>query len=242
MTDLTPNFGGGVASSDQASFIARGYHATFVQEGLFNNPGWHHNADTLGTLNMPYMAKVLKMSIAGLGQIALAAAPTKITNLWDVGDGQSLRVDWDCLPDYTYKVLYGTQTSHYSDTLDVPVLECEFNITGLTEGQQYYLAVLGINGEGNGPIYLYESVGIPYLYPQSPANFRVDPDSASIRLTWKKNVELDLDHYRIYRKDSLNDWSVLVSSITDTTYTDISPQARTYYEYRIVAVDHDSHE
>jgi hypothetical protein len=242
LTNLSPNIQGGGANSDHASFIAYGYNATFVQEGLFNTLGWHHNADTLGTLNMPYMTKMVKMSIAGLGQIDLAAVPTNISNLWDVGDGQSLRVTWDCLPDYTYKVLYGTQTSLYPDTLDVPALQCEFNVTGLLEGQQYYLTVLGINGEGNGPIYVHEVSGSPYLYPRAPANFKVDPDSAKIILTWKKNKELDLDHYRIYRKDSLHDWSIQVSYITDTTYADISAQAHTYYEYKIIAIDHDNYE
>jgi hypothetical protein len=242
VTDLVPFDGGTSTSSDHAPFVERGYYVAYPEEGIFNTAGWHHNADTLGTLNIPYLAKIVKMAVAGLGQVDLAAVPTNISNLWDVGDGQSLRVAWDCLPDYTYKVLYGTQTSLYPDTLDVPAQECEFSVTGLLEGQQYYLTVLGINGEGNGPVYLHEVSGSPYLYPRAPANFKVGPDSAKIILTWGKNKELDLDHYRIYRKDSLNDWSIKASSVADTTYIDISAQAHTYYEYKIIAIDHDNYE
>jgi hypothetical protein len=242
VTDLQAFDGGSSGSSDHAPFVSYGYYVAYPEEGIFNTPGWHHNADTLGTLNIPYMTKAVRMAAAGLGQVDLAAVPVDISHVWDIGDGQSLRVIWDCIPDYTYKVLYGTQTSVYPDTLDVPALQCQYDLTGLNSGQRYYLAVLGINGEGNGPIYLNEASGTPYLYPQAPANFRVDPDSAAIRLTWSQNLELDLDHYAIYRKDSLNDWSLLVPSITDTFYVDHSTVAHTYYEYKIIAIDNDGYE
>jgi Peptidase family M28/Dockerin type I domain len=241
VTDLIPVYAGAALNSDHASFVDQGYDATYAQEGDFNNPGWHHNIDSTSRMNFPYMTKVVKMAAAALGHVDNAARPTRIDNLFDFGNGHDLRVVWstDCQPNYNYKVLYGTDSAIYTDTIDVPFGNCSYDLTGLIEGQRYYVSVMGINQDGYGPIYLIQKSEMPLVIPRAPASFVADPDSGHILLTWKANQELDLDHYELYRQDSLASWRLLVDNLSDSFYVDWSPLGHVSYQYEARALDHD---
>jgi hypothetical protein len=240
VTNLIPMYGGMTGNSDHASFSAFGYPAAYAQEGDFNYPGWHTDIDISSRLDFPYFEQVVRMAAAALGHIDNAAHVTPIENVYDVGDGQSLRVAWgDCEMDYNYQVLYGTESGNYTDTVDAPASSCYFDLTGLTIGQKYYITVRGINPLGYGPLYQIEGTGTPYVVPRPPSNVQAEPDYQKINLSWDKNIELDLDHYVILRKPSGGDWSVLVSSYTDTTYEDIAAEYHVDYDYMILAVDSD---
>ncbi|SYZ74036.1 putative Bacterial leucyl aminopeptidase [Candidatus Zixiibacteriota bacterium] len=244
VTDLIPNYAGQASNSDHASFADFGFHVAFVEEGDFNTAGWHTNLDLSTRMDFPYFAKMVKGMAASLGQIDQAASITAIDHLYDVGDGQSIQVTWttDCRTDYTYKILYGTSSGNYTDTVDVPPLTCAFDVTGLTEGQVYYFSVMGINGDGYGPAYLLEVPGETYINPRVPSGFAADPDSARIDLHWHRNQELDIDHYHILRRDSVSNWSVLKDTWLDTVYADTTAHPHIAYRYAVMAVDHDNNE
>ncbi len=239
VTDLQPYFAGAAGNSDHASFDAFGFYTAYVQEGDFNTAGWHHNADVTTRMDFPYMAKELKMSVAALGQIDLAARPTGIDNVLDIGDGQGLRVVWDkdCRPDYTYKVMYGIQTKVYTDTVDVPASACSFDLNGLTLGQKYYVSVLGVNTDGHGPVYTTESSGTPYEIPRAPTHLIADPGLRKINLSWRANKEVDLSHYELLRQTTSRNWILLKDGLTDTSFIDTTAAAHLYYDYSVLAVD-----
>ncbi len=238
VTSLQPYIAASQAS-DGLPFDEYGYQTAYVEEGDFNTPGWHHNIDVTTRMNFPYMAQELRMIVAALGQVDLAAKQTDVDAIYDGGDGQSLRVAWntDCLPEYTYRILYGIQSGNYTDTVDVPSGVCYYDLGGLTLGQKYYISLVGTNPEGHGPIYITEGSGTPYLYPKAPANFKASPDFGQVFLTWKANKELDLSHYCLFRRAEDATWAVLQDNIIDTSFADATASPHFYYEYRARAVD-----
>ncbi len=240
VSTINPLLSGSTGSSDHESFSNLGYNVVYTQEGLFNTDGWHTNMDISSRLDFPYFEQVIRAAAAGVGAIDNAAKFTQIDAIYDVGNGSELSVDWsgDCDPTYTYQVLYGTTAGVYTDTADVPAGNCTHTITGLTEGQTYHMAVAGINSEGYGPLFLVEKTGQPLIIPRQPQHVRVDPDYMQLSLNWKPNIELDLNFYRIMRKDPLNDWAVL-DETTDTSYLDMAVDGHKLYQYEVLAVDND---
>jgi len=243
VTTLIPNYGGQASNSDHASFDNFGYPAAYIQEGDFNFPGWHTDLDISSRLDFPYYAELMRMAAAGIGYIDNAAHLTPIEAVYDFGDGQSLRVVWEsCEATYDYKILYGTASGVYTDTVAVPPGECFHDLTGLETGQEYYVTVLGTSADGYGPIFLVEETGTPYVFPRAPAEVRLDLGFQELTLVWESNRELDFNHYRILRKEVSGDWEILDNYVTDTAYRDIAAEGHTEYGYVVTAVDNDANE
>ncbi len=241
VTTLNPVFGGTSSSSDHAPFVNYGYHVAYTQEGIFNYDGWHTDLDISTRLDFAYFEQVVRMTAAAYGMIDNAAHLTEIKTVYDAGTGAELLVEWaGCDPTYTYPVLHGTSSEVYTDTVDVGTGICSYMLNGLTEGQTYYISILGTNPEGYGPLFLDEYEATPYIIPRSPRGVSAEPDYQQIALGWNANRELDLHHYRIIRRDSLNDWSVVNDNVIDTTFEDATVEGRRTYEYIVLAVDNDS--
>jgi aminopeptidase YwaD len=243
VSTLIPDVNSSPGASDHMSFQSFGYMVGFVIESDFNIDGWHTNIDISSRLDFPYFEQVVRMAVAAVGHIDVAANPTPIEEVWDVGDGQSLRIVWgDCESTYDYKILYGTQSGVYTDTIEVPSpSDCRYDLTGLTSGQRYYFSVLGTNPEGFGPLYLIENSGIPYVVPRAPSGLVAEPDYQRIILAWAPNWELDLSHYRLLRRAVGGDWLTLEDNIAMTAFYDTTPVPHVEYEYAILAVDKDQY-
>jgi len=240
VTTLNPLDAGVSGNSDHASFVNYGYHAAYTQEGIFNFLGWHTDLDLSSRLDFDYFEQVVRMTAAAFGAIDNAAQITEIEAVYDAGNGTELMVTWsDCDPSYTYQVLYGTVAEIYTDTINVGIGTCSYMLGGLTEGQTYYISILGINSEGYGPLFLDEYAAVPYVYPQSPQGVAAGPDFQQIILNWQANRELDLSHYRIVRRDSLTDWAVLHDNVLDTIFVDETVEGHKTYEYIVLAIDND---
>ncbi len=240
VTSLSPYFAGNSGSSDHASFDDYGYAVAYGQEGDFNYPGWHTDLDITSRLDFPYFEQLVRMSAAALADIDNAAHLTAISDVWDIGDGQSLRIEWDdCDIDYNYSILYGTASGVYTDAVDVPPGSCSYDLTGLITGVKYYFAVRGENSEGNGPLYLLEESGTPYEYPRAPANMLLNLEYNRLDLSWHQNRELDLNHYRLLRHEVGQSWEIRDDNISDTTFSDVALLPHVEYEYRVLAVDND---
>lgn len=243
VTTLSPFYAGAASNSDHASFDWFGYLVAYAQEGDFNFDGWHTNIDISSRLDFPYFEQLVRMAVATAGHIDKAAHLTPIEDIWDGGDGHFLRVVWGgCDYTYDYKVLFGTASGNYTDTVDVPPSVCQYDITDLTESQTYYIAVMGINAEGFGPIALIEASGTPYVIPREPANFTAQPEYQKVTLFWTPNKELDLSHYRIIRRPLDGVWSILVDHFTGDMYEDLTAAGHVEYEYAALAIDNDLNE
>ncbi len=227
---------------DDLSFAQYGAYTVALFEGEHPHPGVHSTGDNSASLNFGYMTKIVRTAVATMAVIDASIAPVECS-IYDVGDGQALRVVLDdCEDIYTYTILYGTESGVYTDTIDIPPPACEYDIDGLTSGQDYYIAVWADDPTGYGSIFLIENIGIPYMIPRAPTGLTADPDYQKILLNWETNSELDLDHYMILRKPSIGDWEVLADYYTDTNYEDQTAEAHIEYEYIILAVDTDMNE
>jgi hypothetical protein len=81
----------------------------------------------------------------------------------------------------------------------------------------------------------------PLHYPRQPQLLSVYPEGQSIVINWRQNLELDMNHYQVLRKDSLNDWTIIGNNITDTSYRDSDLDSHMVYTYVVKAVDSDSY-
>jgi hypothetical protein len=72
-----------------------------------------------------------------------------------------------------------------------------------------------------------------------PANVAADIEFQRIELRWDPNVELDFDHYEIYRGTDSTALTLYVPSVVTNSYTDFSVSGHTRYYYRIASLDLD---
>jgi hypothetical protein len=243
LTDLTPVIASMGGSSDHFSFYERGFNVCHNIEGNFNFAGWHTNLDIHERLNFDFFEDVARMAVASIGIAANSASPTEIEELVDVGDGQSLELEWTpCLPEYEYMVLYGTESGVYTDTVDIPGGTCATVLDGLVEGQQYHVSVVGRIPDGYPAVYAIEDTLTPLSIPRAPQAVEVEPGLNEVVLDWNEAIEGDFSHYRIYRQVEDYGYQLLVDNVTMSEYIDTAVVGQVWYGYRIAAVDLEGNE
>ncbi len=227
--------------SDHYYFGQYGMAAVGILEGDIDVYGLHSNIDVSSRMDFDYLAKVARMGVAAVGHVDIAPSFTPIYSVRDVGDGQSLQIEWgNCNPYFDFRILYGTEGYNYTDTVDVgSVPPCQYTLTGLSEGTQYYLTVMAVDPGGYPPIAVDQRVKTPFLIPRPPQGFAADPDSNAIYLTWMDNEELDFDHYELQRRPAGGLWTVLDENLIENSFVDYTAEEHVLYKYRLVAVDHD---
>ncbi len=230
------------SGSDEWSFYQQGYKTVGMMEWDFNTH-YHSSTDLAVYMDFPYMQKILKIAAGGLGVIN-NALPSVALSVYDVGEGHTLRVVLQNFSGaYSYRLFYGpyssTTTWRYTDTVDIPAGSYQYDITGLTENSTCYMAAMAIDSAGYHSIDMIENSQAPKAIPRAPYIISCIPDTISSITTWKSNIELDLNHYRILRSDAVNDWNILADNVTDTVYRDWAVEPHIHYSYKIQAVDND---
>lgn len=171
------------------------------------------------------------------------AIPATVDNfsLWDVGDGQSIEARWDTLAAANitgYRLYYGTAPQNYTDTLFVPGRTVgSAQITGLTEGTEYFVAVVAVNAAGTESLSRLERSQTPLSIPRPVDSFFVDPDYQVVRVSWYPSQELDFDHYIVYRGEDSTSLLPYNSTLTTSGLDDGGTVAHTRYYYQVQAVD-----
>lgn len=244
LTDVTPmpvNVANG--GSDEYSFYQQGYRTVGFMEWDFNTYNYHHTTDISANMDFPYFEKILKISAAGLAVINNALPPVAIS-VYDIGDGHALRVNLQNYNSaYSYRLYYGQNSSistwRYTDSVNIPSGQCQFDLTGLIENTTYYMAAMAIDSSGYHSIDMIENSLAPRTIPRAPYIVSCIPDTVSSITTWKSNIELDINHYRILRSDPLNNWAILADNSPDTVYRDLAVEPHVHYSYKVQAVDND---
>ncbi len=241
VTDLIPIYAGDAASSDDYAFYEYGFNSVCIHETDFND-NIHGPNDISFILDFDYAEKLVRTAAAGLA-VADASPDPIVCEVYDVGDGQSLHVNWenDCRPGFDYEIWYGTNINSLVYYSSSPEGNCSADINGLVEGYQYYIGIKGVPGEGYPPIGVITASKTPLTVPRSPSNFTVEPDSIKIIINWEANGELDLDYYKLLRKVSGEEWSLYDIIQDNTQYIDSAVENQIYY-YRLLAVDNDGYE
>lgn len=225
------------SGSDSYSFWQQDYRTLFGQEKNFS-PYYHTANDLLQYLDMAFAANMIKAGLAML--LTLDMMPPSVAGLRvrDWGDGTSLYAQWDSVlvPDwYRYKVYIGAAPGVYtSNTLQTAR---SARLTGLTAGTPYYVGVSIVDLAGREAIIVEESA-IPRVIPLPPSGLWVEYYQQGARLTWRKNLEIDLRGYNIYRSiDSLTNFTRLNTlPHPDTLWVDTLGTAWPRF-YCVTAVD-----
>jgi len=241
-TALQPLINPNSPASDQLPFAEQGWHFIWAEEGYFNTPGYHNETDQLWRLNPPYWTDVVRMVAMTAFATSEAPVPVKDVELWDVGDGQSLEVRWQPPggPDITgYRVYWGPSTANYTNSATVPVGTLSYRPSGLPEGSLCYVMVCAVNAAGWESAANTELSLAPQRLPRVPANVAADIEFQRIELRWDPTVELDFDHYVVYRGTDSTALTLYVPSVVTNSYADMSVSGHTRYYYRVAALDLD---
>jgi aminopeptidase YwaD len=237
LTGITATFRGSSGGSDHYPFAQNGFHATFVQEYYFSNV-YHSPQDSTTYLNFEYMTRMVKASLATVYTVNLLPPPVIITSVIDGGDGQSLQVNWESMsPELIdhFWIYYWISSGSDVDSIQVPGTESSALLTGLLELRNYGIYVLPFNSEGQTSVEYDTAYARTYTIPQEVEGLAAAPVYHGIGLSWNRNLELDMSHYRIVR-----DYTLLPDNVTDTTFIDDDPAlGKAIHSYMVFAVDTD---
>lgn len=224
--------------SDHASFEQVGYDVTFVQERYFSTH-YHQPSDSTTYINFDYMTRMIKASLATAYSVNLFPPTVMITSVQDVGNGQSLKINWvpgDPTRISHYWLYWTTVPATQPDSVQIPVDSANYQVDGLIEGQEYSFYLIAVDNDGRTSLAFQRAYGTPQSVPALPEDLTGHPTLNSVSLSWKhNNAELDFDHYGIIR-----DGQLLPDIIHDTVFADDDPSLGTdLHTYLAVAFDTD---
>ncbi len=228
----------GHTASDHEPFLDNGYDATFVQEYYFSSH-YHQSSDSTTYINFEYMTRMVKASLATDYVVGMLLPPIKFSNIYDVGDGQSLLLEWlpgdPAVVDH-YVVHYGPYMYPPASSVVIPGDSARYTISGLTEGTEYVFYISPFKATGETSLFSKSISGVPYSRPARPKTVTALPQVGAVRLDWTAvNTELDFSHYQIIR-----DQQLLPENIHGNAYIDDDPAlGNDLHYYFVVAVDTD---
>ncbi|MCP4712405.1 MAG: M28 family peptidase, partial [Planctomycetes bacterium] len=229
-TGLTPVSGSQNSSgSDSYYYWLYGFPVVYYLENEFS-PHWHRATDLLENCDIDYCAEIVKLDCAMLYYMAEMPGYIDDLQVMDLGDGAALFISWSYQSDSGFdhfNIAVGASSGEYTDFYTTT--DTEFTLSGLVEGQEYYIGLSAENSDGTEG-FITEVTGTALSLPRTPANFWAQPHPGAIHLTWDPNPELDLAGYNIYRSTSEVEGDLLNEDlITETIYIDDSAQSGFYY-------------
>jgi len=118
-------------------------------------------------------------------------------------------------------------------------------ITDLAPGLQYHFAIKTSDGIPNtSPISNIANATTTNLDPpQALSNLTIGQSNDGIQISWALSVDLDVDHYVIYRSEDNTTFDAIANVSADLdTFTDNNAEAGVQYYYKVMAVDTAGHE
>lgn len=236
-TTLNPIFTSSYRTgSDSYSFYNQNYRSVFCIERDFS-PYYHSPNDLLQYLDMNYAGDIARSGLAML--LTLDQMPPAVAglNIRDVGDGSSLRVEWDSVfvPDAAhYAIRWGDASGVYDSTVTqttrIRIL------SNLVQGEACYVGVSIVDLTGRESV-IEERVGTPRAVPLPPAGVSLENLPEAIRVHWSKNLELDMLGYNIYRSSDqgVSYTRLNMQTIQDTIWCDTVDLG--LYTYFVTALD-----
>ncbi|MBI5215326.1 MAG: T9SS type A sorting domain-containing protein [Ignavibacteriae bacterium] len=158
----------------------------------------------------------------------------------DSGSGRPITLTWssDARSPFgdviSYKVLYGTESGVYTDSIPTVDTTITFN---LPVGQNYYFVVRAVDEFGNEGANSDEMNN----FPTAPKHLSAIGGEISITINWDNNSDPDLFGYNIYRRSSIETTFTKLNTnlLTQPNYVDESVWGDKVYFYKVDAVDID---
>ncbi len=121
--------------------------------------------------------------------------------------------------------------------------EHEVVLTNLEPGTTFFF-VAGSIDRDNNPRAESEMLSFSTLIeedqevPEPPQNVHLIPGASQVKLVWDANQELDIAGYNVYRRRLTEEqFTLLVTRVNATTYTDLGVENEIGYQYVITALD-----
>ncbi|MEE9443478.1 MAG: M28 family peptidase, partial [candidate division Zixibacteria bacterium] len=223
---------------DHFSFAQAGYDIAYLREYIFS-PHWHYETDSTTYMNFDYMARMVKTVLATGYVINQMIPKVVISTVLDVGDGQSLQVNWipHSLDDISeYRIYYNTVPPTTPRFVVVSGDDSSIIVDGLTEDTEYSFLVYAYNDQGGKSFIGEMAYGTPYYLPRQPQNLTAMPEYRAISLSWRgNNTELDFNHYSLIRDGELLQHEIYSDNYTDNDFS----LGNSFHSYQVVAVDND---
>ncbi|MDD5773894.1 MAG: fibronectin type III domain-containing protein [bacterium] len=208
---------------------------------IFNNLS---NSNKYFTAVSSFIGKDESERVSGIvlpKDVSAPDTPNGLTCLSGI-NGTSLFLSWSLNKEWDlsgYKIAYKTNQEYFNDPIIIGKTN-RFELIGLTEGEQYTIALFAFDTENNtsNPSII---TGVPlktnYIYkdPPSAPMLDISCENGSIRLNWTSSGE-NIDEYRIYRKEAEGLKYNKIYQTKNLTYKNLAvKEGRTYY-YVVAAV------
>ncbi len=233
--NLTGTYGGQSTRSDHYAFDQNGYSVLYAGEYVFSSV-YHTPQDSTTNINFNYLTRMAKATLATGYVINNSPLSVDISSVLDVGDGQSLQVNWTELNsdiDY-YRVSYYAPPSGPENSVIVPGGQTSVIINSLDHGVQYDFSVVAVAADGDESILRDIESGIPYVLPQIPEGLSAQPVFGGVHLEWTAvNTELDFSHYFVVRDGYVQPEIITTNYFTDDDFS----LGSDFHQYMVVAVD-----
>ena len=198
-----------------------------------------HTDSTEGTA---YAYQVRAHNPAGNGpwseavQATRLLAPAAPSSLTATPSGGTIDISWQA-PEgsivSTYEIEYGLSSETERATASVSGEHNYFIHTGSQGDVQYEYRVRAVNNAGQSP-WTDVATATRVLPPGKPTNVAAAISGANIEVTWSAPESVFIDGYHVeLRQQELQDWTRQTVSGTTTSFTHVSPDAGTTYEYRV---------
>ncbi|MEW6087762.1 MAG: fibronectin type III domain-containing protein [bacterium] len=161
---------------------------------------------------------------APAGLTCLSGGDTNLLLSW------SMNKEWDLAG---YKIAYKKETEYFEEPKDIGKTNW-FEITGLTEGEKYTIALFAFDNENNmsNPSVI---TGVPlktssdYSNPPPAPLLDISCENGIIRLNWTSSG-VEIDEYRIYRREAGEPKYKKIYETKNLTYKNKAvEEGRTYY-------------
>ena len=198
-----------------------------------------HTDSTEGTA---YAYQVRAHNPAGNGpwseavQTTRLLAPAAPSSLTATPSGGTIDISWQAPEESivaTYEIEYGLSSETERATASVSGEHNYFIHTGSQGDVQYEYRVHAVNNAGQSP-WTNSVTATRVLPPGKPTNVAAAISGANIEVTWSAPESVFIDGYHVeLRQQELQDWTRHTVSGTTASFTHVSPDAGTTYEYRV---------
>lgn len=228
------------SGSDSWSYWQHGFPAIFLAEYEFS-PNYHSAQDITAYCNLPYAKEMVKLAASMVMYISEIPSSPENFAIKNVGNGSSLRAQWDLIPDAgnpNYKLTITNLQNQTTNTYNTT--DNHFLFTGLTEGINYNISLLAeIN---NLQSIKEEIVFSPKSLPSPTQYFSAIPSLNNNHLTWELTDDLDISNCRIFKKTLSQATPEILINLpaTSTEYVFVPDNDTTQYYYAMAMVDSDN--
>ena len=175
------------------------------------------------------------------GSTAVVETPANVTMKSAAVSGSSIVVTWEAAANAKTYTIYRKAAGETGwSIIAKSVSGTSYTDKSVTAGIPYTYTVRGVASDGKTMSAGYDTVGKTATVPAVPANVTMKSaavSGSSIVVTWE--AAENAKTYIIYRKTKSTNWTVLVSGVSGTSYTDKSVTAGIPYTYTVRGVASD---